>query len=493
MARSRTFKTGVLAFGTALTSMVGLFSAMVLVRLLSKQDYGTFTQTLLAYTVVSPLLMAGLPTALLYFLPRHAERTRSVLVENLLGLTALGAGFLVFMLLGGNTLLAARTGEPNPALEQTLLIFAPYALLVLPATSLTSALMSMDRYRQVAVYSCVSRFVMLSIAVGACWIWRTPVAAVWGQVIGAAVILPAALRLMWRACHAGPWRPTWAGFKEQFVYSFPVGLTRGFGMFRLQLDRLLIAGMYSAEQYAVYAVGAVELPLVGVLTSSVSSVLLPETTRLNEQGREAEAVDIWRRAGEKSALLVFPITVFFYFMAPEVMTVLFSADYAESADPFRVYTLQLPLRIVNISNMFFTAGRTGLVMWIHLLTLVVNAAMSLVLVRVMGPVGAAWGSFLSLTLCMFPVALWWIGRHYGPGLRDILPFRRLAHIAAVSLAPAIVFVIRPWLADWPDYMRLGAMAVLYGSATLLLLDRSGIVSARALWSSARTHIIGRPG
>ena len=56
------------SFGRTLTTLASIIFGMVAARLLSKHDYATMRQTMLAYSFVAPLLMLGLPDALYYFL-----------------------------------------------------------------------------------------------------------------------------------------------------------------------------------------------------------------------------------------------------------------------------------------------------------------------------------------------------------------------------------------------------------------------------------------
>ncbi|MDG2123435.1 MAG: hypothetical protein P8J87_07050, partial [Verrucomicrobiales bacterium] len=103
-----------------------LVIAALLSRLLSKPEYATYRQTILAFQVASPLLALGLPQALLYFLPREPGRERGILTEVLVVLVSVGLAMAVFMLVGGNEVVARLFKNPN--LEETLTYFAPYAV-----------------------------------------------------------------------------------------------------------------------------------------------------------------------------------------------------------------------------------------------------------------------------------------------------------------------------------------------------------------------------
>ncbi len=191
MFESRSAKVIILASGQALTALVGIVSMAVLTRVFSKLDYATYRQTLLAYTFAVPFVTLGLDRTLYFFLPGEKERPRALLVENLLLLTVAGGILSLFLLLGGNHLLARRLN--NPDLATILLLLIPYPLLMLPASALNACLMARDRTQQVAGFNVASRLVMLVLVLLPVLFWATPAAAIVGTVVGAAITTAAAL------------------------------------------------------------------------------------------------------------------------------------------------------------------------------------------------------------------------------------------------------------------------------------------------------------
>ena len=124
-----------------------ILSAAILSRVLTVEGYATLRQTFLAYDAGEPLLQMGLPKALYYFLPGEKKRARGMLVENLLLLSLIGGAFGIFLTPGGNRILAWRFN--NPALEHSLLLLAPYALVTLPASALAACLLACGGLRHV--------------------------------------------------------------------------------------------------------------------------------------------------------------------------------------------------------------------------------------------------------------------------------------------------------------------------------------------------------
>ena len=165
MAKSRTAKVLALSMGKALTALVVIVSTAVLSRVLTKHDYATYRQTLLAYFFAAPLLTLALPQALYYFLPVETKRKRGLLVDNISMLAMMGVVFSLFLLLGGNRLLAWRFH--NPDLVSTLRVIAPYSIFMLPMGAIGACLVVMDRVITLTVYNILSRLFMVGVIIAA--------------------------------------------------------------------------------------------------------------------------------------------------------------------------------------------------------------------------------------------------------------------------------------------------------------------------------------
>jgi O-antigen/teichoic acid export membrane protein len=73
---SLTRQVGALASGSLAAQVGAVLLYMALARLAPKAELGGYQQLQLIYGILSPLLIAGIPAALLYFIPRaeHPER-----------------------------------------------------------------------------------------------------------------------------------------------------------------------------------------------------------------------------------------------------------------------------------------------------------------------------------------------------------------------------------------------------------------------------------
>jgi len=470
---NRTAKTLILASGQGTTALVSLLIAGILSRLFDKTEYGTYRQVLLVYQFAAPLLILGLPQALFYFLPTANKRLRGILLENLLLLGSTGLLFSLFLACGGNHWIASRFN--NPALVQALLVFSPYPVLFLPTMSVAAVLVTQDKHLRSAVFMTVSRLFTLVFVVGAAFYFRTVIAAVAATVLAAAVVLGPALWLMWNAVPPSSARVTKAGVVEQLKYSVPLGLGGMLGTISLGMGKILVSAMRSTEEFAVFSNGAIEIPLIYMITGSAAAVILPEMTKYFQSGNPEAALGLWQRAGVKSALILLPVAALLYVLAPEVMTILYSKAYIGSAVVFQVFLLLLPVRVIQFGVMFQSMGRSDQVLIRSMVSLPMHVVFSYVLIQRFGIVGAAVGPVIVVYLISMGWNLVWICRQCSVKYSKVLPWGRFGQIAVVcALATMVAFPVKYFFGGLPSIAIVAMYGSVFGLAYLLLLKLIGI-------------------
>jgi O-antigen/teichoic acid export membrane protein len=434
-AQSRTVRVLALSTGQSLATLAALLAAVVLARILSVRDYATYRQTFLAYQFAAPLLTLGLPMALYYFLPGEDRRRRGVLFDNLTALTVMGCVFAVFLLAGGNRLLAWRFR--NPDLVGALRWMAVYALFALPAGALGACLTVQNRVVQLSVFNVLSRALTLVAIVVTVLFWPNPFAAVKANVVCEGLVLVLALWLMTRSVPRDAAGVSLRGMCAMAGYAVPLGLASMFGTLTLQLDKLIVASLCGPEDFAVYANGAMEIPLIGVVTGAMASVILVDMRAAVVKGDHEEALRLFRLAAARSACILLPAMCFLFVFAEDIVTVLFSNKYVGSVLPFRIYLLLLPVRAAFYGPALMALGQTTLVLVRSILDLCIDAVLSVLLVRYMGALGAAVATVAMLYLWCVPFNLVCIAKGYRTRFLRPLPWRRMAGVFLAALAAAV--------------------------------------------------------
>jgi len=474
---SRTFKAGILVFGQGITALSIIVIGAYLSRELSIADYATYRQTLLSFRFVAPVLMLGLPQALLYFIPQHEEQKRKVLFKIVGVLVFLGALFTLFIFFGGNQILASRFN--NQDLAEALKLFAPYAVMMLPVALLPNCLVACGRIKLVAIYNVVSSTLLLGVVFA--WIvWDTsPESAIKAHLAHALLIFVPAILVMWKISGPSDGHAEPVSFKEILKYSLPLGIGLMVGQFNLNLDKVIVAALATPGDFAVYVNGAIEVPLIGMITGAASAVILPDMVKACKEGDRAGALDMWKRAAVKSSMIIFPATGFFMVVAPELMSFIYSEAYVDSSLPFRIYLCVLPLRIMFFGVLFQAVNRSALVLKRALINIVVNGVLTLGCVWLFGAWGAAVGTVLAILTFVYPYCIWHAKQQFNVRIVDLFYMRKLSSIAFVAaVASAVTWVIVSQLGSWVPISILILGGSAYGVVYLVVGRLCGVVNMR---------------
>ena len=72
----------ILIYGRALSFLLSLVIPIALTRFLLKEDYRSYQQLIMIYSIIQAVLLLGIPQSLLYFYPRSETENHSMLVKQ---------------------------------------------------------------------------------------------------------------------------------------------------------------------------------------------------------------------------------------------------------------------------------------------------------------------------------------------------------------------------------------------------------------------------
>lgn len=430
-------KAVVLIIGNVFKYAVGFVLPMVLVRFLSQYDYGTYQQLSLVATFCTNLMVLGLPTSVYYFYHHRSDRPAgraTLIAQTAVMLLAAGAVTALVVALA-SPLMSVKMNDP--ALAQLLPPYALYIGMYIAGEHFTHVLISQNRYVPAmsvelgeTVFRVAALVILLSLGYGL-------------RAIVIMFVVYAALRLVGRtfwltrgrdsmlSASRHEWFP-----REQFAYSLPLCAMMGVGVLGGMLDRAIVAVVFTPAMYAIYSVGALEIPLDSVFQASVLNVLRASLPSLVSEGRMDEVVRIWRDSVRKLALIVVPCFVFLQFFARRFIIILFTARYEPSVHVFRIYLLLLPLHALVLSVVPQVFGRTRLNFYAAASGVASNVILSFILLRTMGILGPATALVCSsyVTSAVYFIVTMRL-LHAGPA--RLLPMSALGRTALAATVGAI--------------------------------------------------------
>lgn len=330
---------------------------LLLVRRLSAVEFGFYKQAFLVVNTAVALLPMGFMMSAYYFLPREPQARQGAVAANiLLFYYGLGLAAVALLLLWPDFLTHTIGAQDGAALRA----YAPLiglAILFWIGSSLLEVVSVAHQEAQLSTLFIINaQLTKTAFLLGAAWWFGSVRALLWAAILQGVV---QAAVLQWYL--NSRWRGYWRGFDasllgRQLSYALPLG---GAGLlYQLLLDahNYFVSARYGAEVFGAYSLGSFAMPLIGIIGTSVSAVLIPRISRLELEGARREIVTTTAAAMRKLAALYFPIYAFFLVMGREIVTFLFTEKFAAQT---------WPIFVVNISLIPFLVLLTDPIMRAH--------------------------------------------------------------------------------------------------------------------------------
>ncbi|MEE4311340.1 MAG: oligosaccharide flippase family protein [candidate division KSB1 bacterium] len=385
-------KAGMITIGRFLRALGKLMLAIIIVRLLSKFEYGTYRQIILLYSLFSVVLLLGIPTSLYYFIPKYdGDKVRLFIVQSEAVLFLLG---LILGLIFFATAFYWGQLFKNAEISGYLRVFALYPLFDFPAQSLAPILICYDRHRAAAIVNLIFAFTNIFSMLIPLLLGYSLYAAFWTLVIVSAIQLFFALLYIMKLIGGFSGLMELGILKGQLRYSIPLGFSSIVTILSRELDKLVISIFFLPQVFAVYTVGARELPFVTIIPYAVASTLFPKFVTMFENREKEEFFRLWHSAIRKVSLLLLPLIPFFMITATEVVTILYTKEYSGAVPVFRIYLLLLLVHITAFDSVVLSMGLPRLVLYGSVGALVLNVAANVILIKIIGFTGPAIATIL---------------------------------------------------------------------------------------------------
>lgn len=402
-----------------------------MVRRLEREQYGLYKQAFLVISTAMTLLPLGVPNSAYYFLPRETTRRRETVLNIMLFLVTLGLAAGGALVLDPAILTAIFDGPQlapyAPWIGTTILFWITGAFLdVVPIAN--------GEIRLASAFIVGIQASRALIFVGAVLLFGTL------RSLLAAAILHGVVQTVVLICYLesrfpGFWRAFDARMlRRQLSYALPLGAAGVLMIVQTDLHNYFVSNHFGPALFAVYSIGTLQLPLMGLLQEATNSVLIPRVSTLEKSGDHAEIVYLIARAARKLAAVYFPVYAFLMVAGREFIRVLFTARFAESWPIFAVNLTLLPLGIVLLDPLYRSFERE------RYFLLRLRLAMAVVLILALWLFTARLGMlgviamvvlFAAFERCVMAIHF---GRLLGVTARDLILLRDSGKTALAALA-----------------------------------------------------------
>jgi len=114
------------------------------------------------------------------------------------------------------------------------------------------------------------------------------------------------------------------------------------------LHNYFVANRYNAATFAIYSVGCMQLPMIGILSESLASVMIPRLSILQKENNRREIVRLMTQVMRKLAFVHFPLYAFLMVSGKEFIRWLFTDAYVGSWPIFAVNLTWIPFYVIML-------------------------------------------------------------------------------------------------------------------------------------------------
>ena len=458
-----------LVFAKSLAFVVSLILPLLLVRRLSQSEFGSYKQAFLVIGTAISVLPLGFGTSTFYFLPREdkLEAQKQIIFNVVLFNFLVGA--LVFLLLWMRSDLFSLLFHDSKLVGSEVLIGSVVLFWIFSSFLETIAIANQEaKIASIFIFgaqlSKAILFLVAALLFGT--IYSLIVAALVHAVIQTLVLL-CYLNIRFR----GFWLSfDWSMLRRQLSYALPYGATALLFVVQTDLHNYFVANRFDAATFAIYSIGCLQLPFLGILTESLASAMIPRLSLLQKENNKREIVILMTRIMRKLAIVHFPLYAFLMINGRDFIRWLFTDAYAKSWPIFAVNLTLIPFYVIMLDPIVraYAEQRYFLVR----LRLILSAVLIVSLffaIRFFGPLGVI-VVVVSINLFEHFVITWRSAQLVGFEKRDVRLLSDVGKLALAALTGALATLITR-----PLVMGLSPFYVLVMTGTVFLIFYIGII------------------
>ena len=293
-------------------------------------------------------------------------------------------------------------------------------------------------------------------------------------------------------------RPFTACTKKMMVCLFNFGsrfqLARISGVVTSQTDKMLITYFFTVGMVTFYQLGSSLVSYSSSVAALLVAALMPAFTELATTGSRAELLEAYFRSLKYLGFVIVPVFFFLILAAPQILFMWVGLGYGKSVAITRILAVGFFLNtLAQVSaSVCIAVDKPGLMARASVIIIVLSVGLSLVLLKLFGFNGVAWGSAAAVNIgtCYF---LYRLHGHLAiPNrkmVRIVLPFLFSAAVAYAAAWGVELLFFRPGGAPLTRLTVLGLLAVKF--TVFAALYAVGVFRARVFDSFEKKLVAER--
>lgn len=250
--------------------------------------------------------------------------------------------------------------------------------------------------------------------------------------------------------------------KEMWVFTFFIFLNQIIDQINWSVDKFLLGRFAGTTAVAVYGVGGQINTLYLQFSASVSNVFIPKVNRIvAESNDDAQLTRLFTKVGRIQFMILGLILSGFVFLGVPFVKIWAGQEYATSY--IVALLLIVPVTVPLIQNLGIEIQRAKNMhkarAIVYLAIAIANVFISIPLIKIMGPAGAALGTAISLIVGNIIFMNWYY--HVRIGMDMFYFWKEIAKFIPALIVACIVGTFIMKFANITGLAKLGILAIIY--------------------------------
>lgn len=461
----------VLMMGRVLGFVAAFFIPVVLARAFDQNDFGTYKQLFLIHATLFGFAQLGMAESLYYFLPNASKRSGAFILN---ALVLMGASGLICALVLWWQSEAIAALLNNPQLAEYLPYIGIYLIFILMGLVLEIVLTIRKNHVGASISYATSDLVRALLFVAPV-LWIADLGWVMGGAVAFALIRLSVTFLYLIRSRDIELKTNLPRMREHLNYALPFGFAGIIEVLQLNFHLYAVSYYFDAATFAIYAVGCLQVPLIDILMTSTSNVMMVNMRQKVLDDNLAAAHAIWLDSVRKISLVLFPLVTLLLLVAPVLIVVLFGEAYRASVPVFMVWTASTLLVCVLTDGVLRVFAQNRYLIFQNLLRLAIIVALVPLFINQLHLIGAVLVTTFAATVVKI-VALQRVKFLMKTSWANVLPWRDQFYTALISIVAALPCLLLMTQVEQSAIATLLSVSALYSLSFALLLFGPGPLS-----------------
>jgi len=455
-----------------------IISPMVLVRLLSDEDFGRYREFLVYVTLLSGIAAFGINSNLLKFVPEYPEAKWRFVNHSIV------MQFVISVLVAGGALLlnAIFAGQ---LIEEYAIPVAIYVLLSVNIDFWEFLWLAEKRSWAVLRYTTARLLARMIVVTVTAALTEDIPTIIWSLIALEAVRLLIS-GIAWRSQARDETKHDPVSWREQLRYCVPFGAALVVVTISKSVGPLVVAKMMGPAALAQFAIGTYLQPVINVVRNSLSDVVLPEMTSQKAKGnaQPSDRLKLWRSSTIVTGIVLCAACVLLAKFADVIIVTLFSETYRPAVPIFQVFLLVFLRETLDFGVPLRAINRNAPILHSNLISL----ALRIVLLIVMIPPWGLMGAVLAIVIARFVEGgylAWLTARAFDMPLSRLAPWVDLLKVMVAAVASGVVLIGDFWT-EHLGFFGIFPGGIAYGIVFALILSQLKIPEVDMLIGKLRS-------